>query len=57
MGARANQREGHRVDPERRPGKQWKAGWIHRAKEWAQTVPDGAKVLDAFRAEVAAARK
>jgi TRAP-type C4-dicarboxylate transport system substrate-binding protein len=35
----------------------WKAALAPLAKEWAQTVPDGAKVLEAFRAEVAAMRK
>ncbi|MPZ57412.1 MAG: hypothetical protein GEU91_13100 [Rhizobiales bacterium] len=34
----------------------WKAALHPIAKEWAQGVPDGAKVLEAFRAEVAAMR-
>jgi TRAP-type C4-dicarboxylate transport system substrate-binding protein len=34
----------------------WKAALEPLAKEWAQSVPDGAKVLEAFRAEVAAMR-
>jgi TRAP-type C4-dicarboxylate transport system substrate-binding protein len=37
--------------------KQWKGALEAATKEWAQSVPDGTKVLDAFRAEVAAARK
>jgi TRAP-type C4-dicarboxylate transport system substrate-binding protein len=36
---------------------QWKAVLEPIAKEWAQTAPDGAKVLAAFRTEVAAMRK
>jgi TRAP-type transport system periplasmic protein len=36
---------------------QWRKVLEPIAKEWAQTTPDGAKVLEAFRAEVAAARK
>jgi TRAP-type C4-dicarboxylate transport system substrate-binding protein len=36
---------------------QWRKALEPIAKEWAQTTPDGAKVLEAFRAEVAAARK
>jgi len=36
---------------------EWKARLAPIAAEWAQGVPDGAKVLDAYRAEVAAARK
>jgi TRAP-type C4-dicarboxylate transport system substrate-binding protein len=35
---------------------QWKAALQPLAREWAQGVPDGAKVLEAFRAEVAAMR-
>ena len=37
--------------------KQWKAALEPATKEWAQSVPDGAKVLEAFRAEIAAMRK
>jgi TRAP-type C4-dicarboxylate transport system substrate-binding protein len=36
--------------------RQWKAALEPLAKEWAQSTPGGAKALDAFRAEVAAAR-
>jgi TRAP-type transport system periplasmic protein len=36
---------------------QWRKVLAPIAKEWAQTTPDGAKVLEAFRAEVAAVRK
>ena len=36
---------------------QWRKVLEPIAKEWAQTTPDGAKVLEAFRAEVAAARR
>jgi TRAP-type C4-dicarboxylate transport system substrate-binding protein len=35
---------------------EWKKRVAPIAAEWAQGVPDGAKVLDAFRAEVSAAR-
>jgi TRAP-type transport system periplasmic protein len=35
---------------------EWKKRLAPIAAEWAQGVPDGAKVLEAFRAEVAAAR-
>jgi TRAP-type C4-dicarboxylate transport system substrate-binding protein len=35
---------------------QWKAALQPLAREWAQGVPEGAKVLEAFRAEVAAMR-
>jgi TRAP-type C4-dicarboxylate transport system substrate-binding protein len=37
--------------------KQWRSVLEPVAKEWAQSTPDGAKVLEAFRAEVAAVRK
>lgn len=36
--------------------RQWKAALSPVATEWSQTTPDGAKVLDAFRAEVTAIR-
>jgi TRAP-type C4-dicarboxylate transport system substrate-binding protein len=36
--------------------RQWKAALAPIAEEWARTAPDGAKVLAAFRAEVAATR-
>jgi TRAP-type C4-dicarboxylate transport system substrate-binding protein len=36
--------------------RQWKAALEPIAKEWSQTAPDGAKVLAAFRAEVASMR-
>ncbi len=35
---------------------EWKKRLAPIAAEWAQTTPDGAKVLDAFRAEIAAGR-
>src|SRR5262245_23401589 len=35
---------------------EWKKRLAPIASEWVQAVPDGAKVLEAFRAEVAAAR-
>src|SRR5262249_43949486 len=35
---------------------EWKARLAPIAVEWVQSVPDGAKVLDAYRAEAAAAR-
>jgi TRAP-type C4-dicarboxylate transport system substrate-binding protein len=37
--------------------RQWKAALEPLSREWAQATPDGAKVLEAFRAEVAAMRK
>jgi TRAP-type C4-dicarboxylate transport system substrate-binding protein len=37
--------------------KQWKAAVAPATQEWAQSVPDGNKVLEAFRAEVKAMRK
>jgi TRAP-type C4-dicarboxylate transport system substrate-binding protein len=37
--------------------KQWKAAVDPATQEWAQSVPDGNKVLEAFRAEVKAMRK
>jgi TRAP-type transport system periplasmic protein len=37
--------------------RQWRAALAPIAEEWAKTSPDGAKVLAAFRAEVAALRK
>jgi len=36
---------------------EWKKRLASIAEDWTKTVPDGAKVLEAFRAEVAAARK
>jgi TRAP-type C4-dicarboxylate transport system substrate-binding protein len=36
---------------------EWKKRLSTVAEDWTRTVPDGAKVLQAFRAEVAAARK
>jgi TRAP-type C4-dicarboxylate transport system substrate-binding protein len=36
--------------------RQWKAALEPLSKEWAQSTPDGGKVLAAFRAEVAAIR-
>jgi len=36
--------------------RQWKAALEPLSKEWTQSTPDGAKVLEAFRAEVAAVR-
>jgi TRAP-type C4-dicarboxylate transport system substrate-binding protein len=36
---------------------QWKAALEPVSKEWVQGVPDGSKVLEVFRAEVAAMRK
>jgi TRAP-type C4-dicarboxylate transport system substrate-binding protein len=42
------------VTPEQE--KQWKAALDPVVKEWAQSTPDGARVLEAFRAEVAAMR-
>ena len=35
---------------------EWKKRLEPIAADWAKGVPDGAKVLDAFRAEVAAGR-
>jgi len=37
--------------------KQWKAVLEPATHEWAQSVPDGAKVLEVFRAEIKAMRK
>jgi TRAP-type C4-dicarboxylate transport system substrate-binding protein len=37
--------------------KQWKAAVDPATQEWAQSVPDGIKVLEAFRAEIRAMRK
>jgi len=37
--------------------KQWKAALDPATKEWAQSVTDGAKVLETFRAEIGAMRK
>ena len=37
--------------------RRWRAAVEPVSKEWAQSAPDGAKVLEAFRAEVAAMRK
>jgi erythromycin esterase-like protein len=36
--------------------RQWKSVLEPIAQEWTRTTPNGAKVLEAFRAEVAAAR-
>jgi TRAP-type transport system periplasmic protein len=36
--------------------RQWKAALEPLGKEWAQATPSGAKVLEAFRGEVAAIR-
>ena len=36
--------------------RQWKAVLEPVSKEWSQSTPDGAKVLEAFRAEVTAMR-
>jgi TRAP-type transport system periplasmic protein len=36
--------------------RQWKAALEPIAKEWAQTTPDGARVLQAFRGEITALR-
>ena len=35
---------------------EWKKRLEHIAVEWANSVPDGTKALEAFRAEVKAAR-